>query len=124
MRLEAGTSEEGGIVGTERSAVGGWLKGGVVDVVGVGGEGGGVVGGRARDNVPASDAISLYARSVCGVGATYLVLPLLAAKEPATPTAMAATTMNRARAMLNTNVGSLSPQKRLLCGFGFGGYGL
>lgn len=76
---------------------------------GIGGEGGGAVGGGARDTGPASDTISLYTRSACAVGGTYLVLALFAAREPATPRAMTATTTNTAKAILKKNVGALSP---------------
>lgn len=47
MKLEASIGEEGGIGGAEGGAVGCRLEGGIVDVVGVGGEGGCVVGGGA-----------------------------------------------------------------------------
>ena len=43
MELEAGAGEEGGVGGAKGSAIGGRLEWGVIDVVGVGGEGRGVV---------------------------------------------------------------------------------
>lgn len=43
MELEAGAGEEGGVGGAKGSAIGGRLEWGVVDVVGVDGEGRGVV---------------------------------------------------------------------------------